>query len=90
MLTRPSWCLRDDSLHLLKSLQFKPLERIVTSPSNLIADPALQNEPLNINEEASLKYWVSALDCSELELRVAVAEVGPAAKDVSNELGRSL
>ncbi|WP_431097506.1 DUF3606 domain-containing protein [Polaromonas aquatica] len=62
----------------------------MTSPSNLIADPALQNEPININEEASLQYWVSALDCSELELRVAIAEVGPTAKDVCTELGRSL
>ena len=62
----------------------------MTSPSNLIADPALKNEPININEETSLNYWVSALDCSELELRVAVAEVGPAVKDVSNELGRTV
>ncbi|MEO8387011.1 MAG: DUF3606 domain-containing protein [Polaromonas sp.] len=60
------------------------------TPSTLIADPALKNEPININEEASLKYWVSALDCSELELRVAVAQVGPVAVDVSTELGRSL
>ncbi|MBW8722463.1 MAG: DUF3606 domain-containing protein [Polaromonas sp.] len=50
----------------------------------------MDNQPINVNEEASLNYWVSALDCSELELRVAVAEVGPSVKDVSNELGRVL
>jgi Protein of unknown function (DUF3606) len=51
---------------------------------------ALTNEPININEDASVNYWVAALQCSELELRVAVAEVGPAARDVCSELGRSL
>ena len=62
----------------------------MTSPSYPVADAPLDNQPINVNEEASLNYWVSALDCSELELRVAVAEVGPAVKDVSNELGRVL
>jgi hypothetical protein len=64
--------------------------KIVTSPSQPVADAPLNNQPINVNEEASLNYWVSALDCSELELRVAVAEVGPSVKDVSNELGRVL
>ena len=53
----------------------------------------LNNKPIgaiDITQESSLNYWVAALDCSELELRVAVAEVGPAAKDVSNELGKVL
>jgi hypothetical protein len=62
----------------------------VTSPAYAPADTALTNEPIDITREASLNYWVAALACSELELRVAVAEVGPAAKDVSNELGRTL
>lgn len=62
----------------------------MTPPPNPVADAPLKNEPIDINEEASLNYWVAALDCSELELRVAVAEVGPAAKDVSTELGRAL
>lgn len=66
------------------------LEKTLTSPSNPVADAPLKNEPIDINEEASLNYWVATLDCSELELRVAVAEVGPAAKDVSIELGRVL
>lgn len=48
---------------------------------------ALKNEPININEEASVSYWVAALGCTEAALRQAVAEVGPAAQDVSNELG---
>lgn len=47
----------------------------------------LQDQPININEEASVNYWVNALACSELELRVAVAEVGTTARDVGNELG---
>jgi Protein of unknown function (DUF3606) len=48
------------------------------------------NQPININEEASVNQWVTAFDCSELELRMAVAEVGPVAKDVGNELGKVL
>jgi hypothetical protein len=62
----------------------------VKSPPNPPVDVPLKYEPINVNEEASLNYWVSALECSELELRVAVAEVGPAVQDVSNELGRVL
>jgi hypothetical protein len=74
------------------SIHYLP-EKIVTLPSHpaaATADAPLNNQPINVNEEESLKYWVSALDCSELELRVAVAEVGPSVKDVSNELGRVL
>ena len=48
------------------------------------------NEPIDINHEESVNYWSSALGCSEFELRVAVAEVGPAVKDVGSELGRCL
>jgi hypothetical protein len=63
----------------------------VTSPACTSADTSNKSvEPIDITQEASLNYWVAALDCSELELRVAVAEVGPAAKDVSNELGKML
>jgi hypothetical protein len=70
---------------------FQPsLEKTVTSPAYAPATASLKNEPIDINKESSLNYWVAALACSELELRVAVAEVGPAAKDVSNELGRVL
>ena len=71
------------------SIHYLP-EKTVTSPSYPVADAPLNNEPIDVNQEASLNYWVSALDCSELELRVAVAEVGPAVKDVSDELGRVL
>lgn len=60
----------------------------MTSPAYASADTS--NKAIDITQEASLNYWVAALDCSELELRVAVAEVGPAAKDVSNELGKML
>lgn len=51
---------------------------------------ALFNQPININEEASVNHWVAAFACSEFELRMAVAQVGPVAKDVGNELGRAL
>lgn len=63
----------------------------MTSPAYASADTS--NKPvgaIDITQPASLNYWVAALDCSELELRVAVAEVGPAAQDVSNELGKML
>lgn len=58
------------------------------SPSQHQPEAPFSNEPININEEASLNYWVRALDCSELELRLAVAEVGPYSLDVGTELGR--
>ena len=51
---------------------------------------ALTNEPININEPASVDYWLTALRCSELELRMAVAEVGTGARDVGTELGRAV
>ena len=51
---------------------------------------ALAGQPIDVNEEDSVSYWSSALGCSEFDLRVAVAEVGPAAGDVGNELGKPL
>lgn len=51
---------------------------------------ALARQPIDINQEDSVSYWSSALGCSEFDLRVAVAEVGPAASDVGNELGKPL
>lgn len=59
------------------------------SPSFAPNSPALSNEPININEAASVSYWLSALRCSELELRMAVAQVGPGAQDVGTQLGRA-
>ncbi len=50
----------------------------------------LASQPININEESSVNYWVNTLHCSELELRVAIAEVGPMVGDVGNRLGRVL
>lgn len=47
-----------------------------------------QNDCININEESSLNYWLAALECDEFQLRVAVAEVGPGARDVGDALGR--
>jgi Protein of unknown function (DUF3606) len=49
---------------------------------------ASESETININEDACVNHWLAALECSELQLRLAVAEVGPVAKDVANELGR--
>ncbi|MDB5744641.1 MAG: hypothetical protein JWR68_2956 [Polaromonas sp.] len=60
------------------------------SLSNASPFHASFNDAININEDASVNYWVTALGCSEFELRVAVAEVGPAAKDVGTELGRAV
>ncbi|MES1980296.1 MAG: DUF3606 domain-containing protein [Pseudomonadota bacterium] len=54
------------------------------------APQVLDSQPININEESSVSYWVNTLNCSELELRVAVAEVGPMVGDVGNRLGRVL
>jgi hypothetical protein len=59
-----------------------PLEPL---PSELLA-----REPIDITHQDSVNYWSSALGCSEFDLRVAVAQVGPRAKDVGNELGRPL
>ena len=60
------------------------------SPSFLPNVHAPFNEPININEPASVNYWLAALRCSELELRMAVAEVGTGARDVGTELGRAV
>ncbi len=54
------------------------------------APQVLASQPININEESSVNYWVNTLHCSELELRVAVAEVGPMVGDVGDRLGRVL
>ena len=62
-----------------------------THSPNLAQDShALLNEAININEESSVNYWVAALRCSELELRMAVAQVGTGARDVGCELGLAL
>ncbi len=59
-------------------------------PSAAQAPQVLASQPININEESSVNYWVKTLHCSELELRVAVAEVGPMVGDVGDRLGRVL
>ena len=62
----------------------------LASTLNPAASEAFQDEFININEQASLNYWVTALECSELQLRVAVAEVGPEASEVGDALGRRM
>ena len=59
-------------------------------PLQSLPREALALQPIDINEEDSVSYWSSALGCSEFDLRVAVAEVGSAARDVGNELGKPL
>ena len=59
-------------------------------PLQSLPREALALQPIDINEEDSVSYWSSALGCSEFDLRVAVAEVGPSARDVGNELGKPL
>ncbi|MDB5869021.1 MAG: hypothetical protein JWP96_1353 [Polaromonas sp.] len=61
-----------------------------TSRLHTPAFPPSPDESININEEASVNYWIAALGCSEFELRVAIAEVGSGAKDVGIELGRAV
>jgi Protein of unknown function (DUF3606) len=61
-----------------------------TVPLEALPREALARQPIDINHEESVNYWSSALGCSEFDLRVAVAEVGPAASDVGNELGKPL
>jgi hypothetical protein len=61
-----------------------------TTPLETLPAEALARQPIDVNQQDSVKYWVSALGCSEFDLRVAVAEVGPTASDVGNELGRPL
>ena len=59
-------------------------------PLQSLPREALARQPIDVNRQDSVSYWSSALGCSEFDLRVAVAEVGPAASDVGNELGRPL
>ena len=59
-------------------------------PLQSLPQETLALQPIDINEEDSVSYWSSALGCSEFDLRVAVAEVGPAARDVGNELGKPI
>ena len=59
-------------------------------PLEALPPEALARQPIDINQDDSVSYWSTALGCSEFDLRVAVAEVGPAASDVGNELGMPL
>jgi Protein of unknown function (DUF3606) len=54
------------------------------------AEPAAKAQPIDITREASVNFWLDKLGCSEWELRAAVAEVGPSASDVGNQLGKPL
>ena len=59
-------------------------------PLEIAPREVLARQPIDVNQEDSVSYWSSALGCSEFDLRVAVAEVGSAASDVGNKLGKPL
>lgn len=61
-----------------------------TSPPHAPAVRSFSSKSININEDASVNYWLQALQCKEYELRVAVAAVGTSAQDVGIALGRAL
>lgn len=61
-----------------------------TNPLETLPAETLACQRIDINREESVSYWSSALGCSEFDLRMAVAQVGPTAGDVGNELGKSL
>jgi hypothetical protein len=91
LLTRRWKRLREDRMHSPAHSPFLNLPEIAMQTN--LSRPApdvhtLMNEPININEDASIDYWLAALRCSELELRMAVAQVGTGARDVGTELGR--
>lgn len=44
---------------------------------------------INVNEHHEVLYWTEALECTEQELRDAVAAVGVMAKDVRAHLGKA-
>jgi CRISPR/Cas system-associated endonuclease Cas3-HD len=44
---------------------------------------------INVNEPYEVRYWCEKLNCSELQLRDAVASVGVMAKDVEDYLHRT-
>ena len=90
MLTKPAKSLQAYG-YTINRYNHQPEEVVKSiSPLRPAGLHALTNEPININEDDSVNYWVAALDCSELELRVAIAEVGPAARDVCSELGKAV
>ena len=43
---------------------------------------------INVHESWELKYWTEELGVTEQELRDAVQQVGPMAKDVRKHLGK--
>lgn len=59
-------------------------------PFEALSSESLGRQPIDINHPDSVNYWSSALGCSEFDLRMAVAEVGPTARDVGNRLGMPL
>jgi propanediol dehydratase large subunit len=66
------------------------MDSLIDSPAQAVHLSNLDNQPIDINEAASVDYWVHALDTTEYDLRMAVAQVGPAALDVGTQLGRAL
>jgi hypothetical protein len=61
----------------------------MATTSDSVSSGLSAQQPININEPASVHYWTQTLACSELELRMAVAEVGIKPGDVGSQLGRA-
>jgi hypothetical protein len=59
-------------------------------PSDTLPLEELARQPIDINHEDSVDYWSAVLGCTEFDLRMAVAQVGPRARDVGNQLGKPL
>jgi hypothetical protein len=45
---------------------------------------------IDISDIAEVKYWTEKFDCSEIELRRAVATVGPLSRDVGSYLAEEV
>jgi hypothetical protein len=48
----------------------------------------LDGKLISLKEDYEVKYWCKALNCTEQELRAAVAAVGDSAKKVREYLGQ--
>lgn len=62
----------------------------IAAPSKISNLPLRSSLPIDINRHEAVDFWVSEWGCSEYELRVAVAQVGPVAADVGAALGRTV
>ena len=50
---------------------------------------AIDRKLITVDQEHEVRYWIYVLDCTEEELRRAVAHVGNSAQEVCAYFGRS-